>query len=343
MIPFPEGVQFLGRAGISTYSIFLMLAFLSCSFLGVHEFKRRGLNPATADWLVFLSIIGTIVGAKVFFVIQIWPQIWIIDTGFWDTCYRVFFTWKGMSYAGGTSMWGTLFSGSGLVFYGGFIGSMALILLYLRKNKLNVAQHLDVAAVTLSLGYGIGRLACFVSGDGCYGYSSGGISIPLLTWVYGPETGGCPSDPSLLWKYPFMCSDGVRVWNTPVIESLLSLCLFGFYMLWARYKPFRPGMLVCIFFVWNGLIRFLLEFLRLNDAVIPIRKSPSYLSAGPGSPEIPLKNFLYLHSHPDAAYFENWHWYGFTQGQIIAIFLIITGITLIIVKKLYQYTPQTTK
>ena len=321
-IPFPDGISLFGRQGISTFSLLLMSCFLSASYIIPRELKRIGLNPVIADWSILIGIVSGIIGAKIFFVAEVWNRIWVIDLGFWDTFYRVFFTWDGMSSAGGDSMWGYLFSGSGLVFYGGFICAFLMLSLYLHTQKLDVWRYADVLAMSVAFGYGIGRLGCFVSGDGCFGHVAN-LNIPLLTWIYGPEGGHCPNDPALAWKYPYMCTDGVRVWNTPVIEAFFSFALFAVYMSWGRYQKFRAGFWVALLFLWNAIVRFNVEFIRLNDAVIPILDAPSSQGAT-------------LSLHPSASYFQNWHWYGFTQAQLLAIFTFSISLTIILVARLYK-------
>lgn len=71
----------------------------------------------------------------------------------------------------------SLFSGSGLTFYGGLI--VATIALYYYSKKINLSfKHLcDAVAPTLILAYGIGRLGCQFAGDGDWGvYNSAYIT-----------------------------------------------------------------------------------------------------------------------------------------------------------------------
>ncbi len=334
-IPFPPGISFLGRHGVSVFSLFLMLSFFFASYFAPRELRRRGLEPDVGDWCILITIFGAIIGSKVFFVFEVWSRIWIIDLGFWDTLYRVFFTWAGMHHVGGESMWGHLFAGGGLVFYGGFLFSFAFVYSYLRIKKLEVWKYADVLAICIALGYGIGRLGCFFSGDGCFGYASSGVNMPLLTWVYGPSDGNCPSDPALAWKYPYMCTAGVRVWNTPFIEAFFSLTLFFIFLFWGRKQKFQPGMLMAMLVVWNAVVRFSIEFLRLNDAVIPILESPKYFIDGLQA-SLPHLIEQSQSARPESIYFLHWRWYGFTQSQIVALLLGITGIVIIISKKLYK-------
>jgi len=299
----PDGMSILGRTGISTFSILLMAAFLAASYLMPREFKRRGLEPRHADNVVFLAVIGAIIGSKVLFVVEMYKEI-----RSWD------------------DVWHYLFSGAGLVFYGGFIFAFTFIYLYLRNKELDIWTYSDGMIPMLALGYGIGRLGCLVSGDGCYGHGAG-HDIPLLTMVYGPRA--------------VQPSAGVNVWNTPLMESMASIGLFAFVWYYLRYKNFRPGFLVTIFFMYNGITRFLVEFIRINDAVIPVLDPPTIEVAGNA---VLLTHQLAIASGKGAEYFfQNWHWYGFTQGQIIAVGIFVIGLGWMLRGRLYESPAAKTK
>jgi phosphatidylglycerol:prolipoprotein diacylglycerol transferase len=60
----------------------MMLAFLVGSYLLPKELERRKLDPSHSDWLIFLGILGTLIGAKVFFIFEIWDQIFIDIPGY---------------------------------------------------------------------------------------------------------------------------------------------------------------------------------------------------------------------------------------------------------------------
>jgi phosphatidylglycerol:prolipoprotein diacylglycerol transferase len=339
-IPFPAGFTLLGKTGISTYSILLMIAFLVASYLAPRELRRRGLDPEAADWSLLLAVVGAIVGSKVFFIFEIWHKIWIVHDGFWETFYYVFFHYSGMKERfpgtpGIEGLWENLLQGGGLVFYGGFLVSFASIYLYLRWRRYSIWRYGDAFMPSLALGYAIGRLGCMVSGDGCYGYGAS-VSIPLFTMVYGPADGQC-GDPHAWWL-PYMCSAGVRVWNTPLMESVLSTGLFAFLMLWVRHQRFRPGMMVAIFLIFNGLARFAVEFLRINDAVIPLFDHPTFEQDGV-LVDLVHHNDRYL-QHPPDYYFRNWHWYGFTQSQIMGLVLVFIGGAWIGLRKLWLKDEQ---
>lgn len=302
---------------ISTFSIMMILAFLTGSYLAGKEAIRKKLDPQVVEHHVFLAVIGTIIGAKIGFVWEVWDKIWVPDpNGFWETLKYILFYYHGMGEKFPTQavgLWESLFSRGGLVFYGGFLGGALFIYLHTVYKKLPKWEYGDIYFMMLAIGYGIGRLGCMISGDGCYGYASN-IDIPIFTMVFGPNSA--------------MSTMGVRVWNTPLIEAILSWILFAWMWFKGKFLNYKPGFLSALFLVYNGTARFLVEFLRINDAMIPILPHPTYNG----------KELLH-HNHwpgnPPAFYFENWHWYGFTQSQIIGILLVLVGIIWIYKGKLY--------
>ncbi len=74
---------------------------------------------------------------------------------------------------------GSIFSSSGLTFYGGLILATIALYFYAKKLHLNFKLLCDAAAPGLILAYAIGRLGCQVSGDGDWGiYNSAYKTLP---------------------------------------------------------------------------------------------------------------------------------------------------------------------
>lgn len=99
-----------------------------------------------------IAAVGGFAGAKIFNAFETWDQF-IADP------------------------LGSLFSSSGLTFYGGLIVATIALWYYSRKIKLDFRYLCDAAAPALILAYGLGRLGCQVSGDGDWGiYNSAYIT-----------------------------------------------------------------------------------------------------------------------------------------------------------------------
>jgi len=94
--------------------------------------------------ILMIAAVGGLVGAKIFNALETW-EYFIQDPI------------------------DSLFSRSGLTFYGGLIMATALLYFYAKKHKIPFATLCDTAAPALILAYGIGRLGCHFSGDGDWG------------------------------------------------------------------------------------------------------------------------------------------------------------------------------
>jgi phosphatidylglycerol:prolipoprotein diacylglycerol transferase len=141
---------------------------------------------------------------------------------------------------------GSAFGGTGLVWYGGAIGGAATVIAWAwRRDYLGIGL-LDVCAAPLALGYAIGRIGCQVSGDGDYGEPSD------LPWAMAYPDGTVPTDD--------------KVHPTPIYETLAMGLLA--YTLWTLRDRVRPGVLFALYLLGAGVERFLVEFVRRNDAVL---------------------------------------------------------------------------
>ena len=165
---------------------------------------------------------------------------------------------------------GTLFSFSGLSFYGGFIIAAIAVVWYCSKHKIRFPHIADAIAPALILAYAIGRLGCQLAGDGCWGVIN---PDPMPEWL--------SFLPNWVWsfQYPHNVIDegmlipgcqgehchilGQPVYPTPFYETLMGLSIFG--ILWGVRKHLKiPGYLFSIYLILNGIERFLIEKIRIN-------------------------------------------------------------------------------
>ena len=63
----PEWVPLLGGAPITTFGVMMFLAFLTGGFLMRPLMRREGIDPEKAWDVIFMAVIGGIVGAKVYY------------------------------------------------------------------------------------------------------------------------------------------------------------------------------------------------------------------------------------------------------------------------------------
>src|SRR5271155_931434 len=109
---------------------------------------------------------------------------------------------------------------------------------------------LDLASPAVSVGYGVGRLGCLVSGDGDYG-------IPThLPWGMSFPNGLVPTTQ--------------RVHPTPIYELLVALLIAAY--LWRRGAKsggggLPVGQITGEYLALSGVARFLVEFIRINPRI----------------------------------------------------------------------------
>jgi phosphatidylglycerol---prolipoprotein diacylglyceryl transferase len=217
----PE-IEILG-VSIKTFGVMFALAFLVCGVLAARRLREL---HKPVDWsyeIVFAALFGGVIGARAYYVIQNYGEV-------------------------KHDLFKSMFSGSGLVWYGGAIGGAIAVAVWMRWREAFELRLLDMCATALALGYGIGRIGCQVSGDGDYGIRS---SLP---WAMGYPHGTLPTPP------------GVRVQPTPIYETV-TMCLLA-YVLWHLRDRVRPGVVFALYLVGSGLERFLVEFVRRNKEVL---------------------------------------------------------------------------
>lgn len=130
-----------GTSGIPTYGLMVALGFVLALWLAERLAPRAGLPPQAVQDVAVWACLWGLVGAKIVLLVIDPPASW-------------------------RDAWRTLFQGG--VFYGGFLGAVAGIVVRCRQRGLDVHAVADVLAAPLALGQALGRIGCFLAGC-CYG------------------------------------------------------------------------------------------------------------------------------------------------------------------------------
>lgn len=218
---------------IPTFGLMLWLAAVAAGLVMDRTFRRAHIN-ADAVGMVAVAVVAGIVGAKLWHVID-------TPSEFRDMGWRV------------------LWDSAGFAWYGGLTFGIGALVFQGWRAKIGGLRILDLAAPAAAIGYGIGRIGCFLSGDGCYG-------IPTnLPWGMSFPNG---IEPTL-----------VRVHPTPLYELAAGLLIGGW--LWMRGNKPRPvGWILGEYLVLTGTARFLVEFIRRNPKIIWGLSNAQLASAG---------------------------------------------------------------
>lgn len=168
---------------------------------------------------------------------------------------------------------GQLFSGTGLAIYGGLIVAFITVLMYIRKKGFNEWHMMDVTAPAIITGYAVGRIGCQMSGDGDWGIPNTLTKPNWLSWLpdklwvqhypHNVLNEGIPI-PDCTWNYCHQLDPGV--FPTPVYETILGFIILG--ILWSLRKRIQiPGILFFIYMILNGIERYFIEKIRVNDKI----------------------------------------------------------------------------
>ncbi len=164
---------------------------------------------------------------------------------------------------------GSILSFSGLTFYGGLIGGSIAVIIFARLQKIPLRNLIDVAAPSVMIGYAVGRLGCHFAGDGCWGIVNTNVEslsfLPDWLWAYsysnnvaqeGIQIANCEG------KYCFELAEAV--YPTAVYEFLMGSGITAF-LLAIRSKFKIPGLVFATYLMLNGVERFLIEAIRVNE------------------------------------------------------------------------------
>jgi phosphatidylglycerol:prolipoprotein diacylglycerol transferase len=227
---------------IYSYGLMMALGFIAADLVIAADCPRRGLDPDYATAVVLWGALGGIIGARLYDVLDNW-RLYMADP--------VSIVW----------------SGSGFVWFGGFIGGVTAACLVARHYKVSVGATADMSAPALAIGQALGRIGCHLSGDGDWGAPSTlpwAVAYPKAIVGWGPETvlKVGPHGNLVSGFFP-----GVRVHPTSIYEAILYTAVF--IILWSmRRRAGTEGRIFYLYLVLLGTCRFMVEFLRINPRVL---------------------------------------------------------------------------
>jgi phosphatidylglycerol---prolipoprotein diacylglyceryl transferase len=208
----------LGPIRLYSFGLMAALAFLAGSQLLRLELNRRGYPEGSWSNFAVGALLGGFVGARVNYLVTHLAE------------FR-------------QNPIGSTFSGSGLVWYGGLVGGILVAWFLNRRTKRTFLELSDAFAPALTVAYMLGRVGCFVSGDGDYGKPS---NVP---WAMAFPHGIVPTTD--------------RVHPTPIYEILM--CAPILWLLWrTRHRAWPAGKQFGLYLALTGIERFVVEFWRRN-------------------------------------------------------------------------------
>jgi phosphatidylglycerol:prolipoprotein diacylglycerol transferase len=142
----PEFIR-IGPFDIRSYGVLVALGFMVGLYLAAWRGKREGLGSQRIMDLGVWLIIAGMLGAKLYYVVVLWPD-----------------------FIAGWRVEGLRSLRQGFVFFGGFIGACVATIYYARRCRVSLWKLADVMAPSVALGHAFGRVGCFFNGC-CFGSS----------------------------------------------------------------------------------------------------------------------------------------------------------------------------
>jgi phosphatidylglycerol---prolipoprotein diacylglyceryl transferase len=243
----------IGNFPVHSWGLLLMIGFLLAAWRAAKHAPRYNLRPEDVWDASLIGLFGGVVGARLAFVLLNLKYFSAHPT-------EVFAIWTG-----------------GMTFYGGLVGGLGAGLLaakYLPAARqraeaqqwaerakaeeegkpipdapahFNLWDFADLAAVSFPIGYGIGRVGCFLNGC-CYG------AVCDLPWAVRfhlhDGTTTPPSHPAQLYS------------------AVAALVMYVILLAVEKRRQFR-GQLILAFGILYGVYRFLIEFVREGATADP--------------------------------------------------------------------------
>jgi phosphatidylglycerol:prolipoprotein diacylglycerol transferase len=223
----------LGPLYIRFYALLLISGMVVGAYIAARRAPRFGLEPKYIwDGLTW-AIIPGLIGARIYHILTPSPASGLTTQYYLENPLQMLAIWNG-----------------GLGIYGGIIGGIIGIWLYARRHKQPLLRWLDLVAPSMAIGQAIGRWGNFVN----------------------QELYGAPSDlPWAIYIAPINRLSGYaefeRFHPLFLYESLwmLGTALILIGLAQRFHAQGRHGDLTLLYIISYAIIRFLLDFLRLDS------------------------------------------------------------------------------
>lgn len=220
-----------GNIGIRWYSVMLLLAVLVGGYILFREGRRFRMNSDFLFNMLFWTLIMGIIGARAYYVIFNFDY-------YKNDLVSIFKIWE-----------------KGLAIHGGIIAGFITLLIYCKKYKARVFKITDICVVPLLIGQAIGRWGNFFNQE-AFGTRT--------TYMHLKGLG----IPEFVINKMDIYNNGVYYTPTFFYESIW--CFIGFIVLLIvrRLKYVKVGQLTCLYMMWYGVGRFIIEGYRTDSLLL---------------------------------------------------------------------------
>lgn len=208
----------IGPLVVHGYGLMIALGFMLCVIMGMYRAKKYKLSPEAILDIALIGIVAGFLGAKLLYVIVEFPT----------------FLKNPMQVLGS----------EGFVVYGGIIAGVLSAIVYCRVKKLTFLNYFDLAAPSIALAQGFGRIGCFLAGC-CYGRETDG-------WF------------GVVFPAGSLAPAGVRLIPTQLLSSAGDFIIMIILLIFHK-RAKHTGDVGALYMMLYGVGRFAIEFLRSDD------------------------------------------------------------------------------
>lgn len=216
----------IGSIHIRWYSIILMIAVIFAYLIICKEAKKKTAKDDLIINTLFYGLLFGILGARIYFV--------LFNMNYYiNNPLEIFMIWNG-----------------GLAIHGGILFGLLFLIIYSKKNNINLLLLLDLIIPGLIIAQAIGRWGNFFNQE-AYGRV---VSLSFLKKLYLPN-----------FIIQNMYIDGHYREPTFLYESFFSFLGFIVIVLLRKNNNLKVGQLTGLYLIWYGIERLIIETFRSDS------------------------------------------------------------------------------
>lgn len=226
---------------IAYYGITIAIAMIVGISIALHEAKRTGQNQDTYLDLLMLTMLTSVVGARIYYVIFSWSN-------YKDNLGEILNIRNG-----------------GLAIYGGIIAGVITVFIYSKITKMKFLQIADTVCMGLAAGQIIGRWGNFFNREAFGEYTNNLLAMQLpVSAVRKNEI------TSAMWNHVVTIGgvEYIQVHPTFLYEGLWNFMVLLFLFWFRKRKKFEGELFFC-YLAGYGVGRFWIESLRTDQLLLP--------------------------------------------------------------------------
>lgn len=226
---------------IAYYGITIAIAMIVGISIALHEAKRTGQNQDTYLDLLMLTMLTSVLGARIYYVIFSWDN-------YKDNLGEILNIRNG-----------------GLAIYGGIIAGVITVFIYSKIKKMKFLQIADTVCMGLAAGQIIGRWGNFFNREAFGEYTNNLLAMQLpVSAVRENEI------TSSMWNHVVTIGgvEYIQVHPTFLYEGLWNFMVLLFLFWFRKRKKFEGELFFC-YLVGYGVGRFWIESLRTDQLLLP--------------------------------------------------------------------------